>query len=146
MKTLVNFESVYESVNNCMKATKEERNLWKTTFNSLSRLLRVAQSKEGIKIVKPIFERFNLPTTGKVKPSEILALIPSEYMKEDKKGNSFPCYLSKVVKKEKDKEGNLVECKDKEGNLLYVYELRPVRDNAWTLDKFVKVLATATAK
>lgn len=146
MKTSVNFETVHTNVVNVMKETKEERNLWKATFNSLSRLLRVAQTKEGMKIVAPIFGRFNLPTTGKVKPSEILALIPSEYMKEDKKGNINPCYLSKVVKKEKDKEGNLVECKDKEGNTIYEFKLTSVKDNAWTLDKLVKVLATATAK
>lgn len=136
--TQINYSKVFENVNAVMKDTQKERDLWKLTFNSASRLLREAQTKEGFKIARPIFERFNLPLTRKFKPSELFELIPSDLWMKDKKNNSYPCYVSRSV--EKNEDGT--DKKDKNGNLIYKFRLCPIRDNTWTFDKFVKLMSS----
>ena len=138
MKTL-NCSKVFESVNAGMKETKDERNLWKKEFCSLSKLLRDAQTVAGFKIVKPIFERYDLPLTRKMSAAEFIERLPVECFKEVR-DDLIPAYVSRSAKR--DEAGNVM--KDKEGNVLeWEYKLTPVR--VWTLDKFVKVLATAEA-
>lgn len=134
MKTFANVES-YNNVVNTMKQTREGRTLYKQTFCSLSRTLRNMQTKEGMRSCAPIFEALGLPTTGKIKPSEILARIAA--WTEDKNGNKIPAYTSRTAVL--DKDGNPVL--DKDGNRTYTYRLVGVKDGAWTIDKFVKVLA-----
>lgn len=132
----INVES-YNKVANSMKETKEARSIWKQSFCSLSRLLRVAQTKEGLAIVKPIFEAFNIPTTGKVKPSEM-----ESYFKvwtEHKKLGNLPAYISRRAKR--DDAGVIL--KDDKGNVIYEYVKTAVRPNNWTLDNLVKVLASS---
>lgn len=127
----------YNQVANSMKETREARNIWKQKFCSLSRLMRTAQTKEGLEIVKPIFEAFNIPTTGKVKPSEIEQKF--KVWTETKKNGNIPAYISRKAKR--DEAGEIV--KDDKGNVIYEYVKTAVRPNNWTLDNLVKVLASS---
>jgi len=125
-----------ENVNKVMNSTKKARQAWKKSYFSLSRLLRDTQLKASMKINASTFEAIGLPTTGKVKPDEVLALIPNFVV--TKKGERLPAYAA--TKLIKDKDGNPVL--DKDGNKTYDYILRPVREGQWTLDILVKVLAS----
>lgn len=124
----------FNNVKNMLKNTKKERDLWKTQFNSLNKLCREMQSREGKKISAPVLAQFG-----------IVEHVNADQLRErfacwvtDKKGNKLPAYTTRTA--QVDAEGN--EKKDKEGNTLYDYRLTAIRDNAWTFDKLVKCLAS----
>lgn len=66
---------------------RRETNLTKTKFHSLNRLLREVQTKENFEKVRHFFEENNLPLTRKVKPAEIMTLIPESRYPKDKDGH-----------------------------------------------------------
>lgn len=68
---------------------RRDPNLIKTKFHSLSRLLREVQAKENFEKVRPFFKENNLPLTRKVKPAEIMALIPESKCRIDKDGRKI---------------------------------------------------------
>ena len=124
-----------------MKETKKERTIWRSNYFSLSRLLRDTQTKEGLKITTPIFAALNLPTTGKIKPSEILESLSDSQFYTDKKGNKFPAYVTR--REITDENGNPVLTK--EGLKTYEYKLTPIREGSWTLDKLCKLISDRNA-
>lgn len=66
-----------ESVNKVTKEKKIEIDVSKTNFHSLSRLLRELQTRENFKKVEPVFKKLNLPLTRRVKPADIMAIVPN---------------------------------------------------------------------
>lgn len=120
-----------------MKATRKQRNIWKKEYFSLSRLLRDTQTKSALTITAEIFAELGLPTSGKIKPAEVLnGLNPAQFV-DDKKGNKFPAYVTQVAIL--DAEGKPVL--DAEGNKTYNYKLTAIREGGWTLDKLCKLIS-----
>ncbi|MBR1667296.1 MAG: hypothetical protein IJ693_03335 [Bacteroidaceae bacterium] len=72
-----------------IRIPRKEADLMKTKFHSLSRLLREVQTKENFEKVRPFFEKCKLPLTRKVRPAEILALIPNSSCRIDSDGNKI---------------------------------------------------------
>lgn len=132
MATLAN---VFESVNNVMNTTKEVRKDWRTSYNTLAKLLKETQTKEGFKVAGKWFEQMGLPTDRKVSKTFVESLFKLHYT--DKKGIEYPAYIARKTKK--DKDGN--EVTDKDGNKVYEFVTRPVKNGQWTLDVLTKVLA-----
>lgn len=53
------------------------------SYNSLSKLLHVIQSRDMMKYISPLFETLDIPTTGKVTPKQIINLLdPNQLVKE----------------------------------------------------------------
>ena len=69
--------TVLRILNNTM-AEKMVCNYLKVTYNSLSSLLRNTQTKQGFIFAKPVFENLSLPIDRKVKPADILRIIPEK--------------------------------------------------------------------
>lgn len=66
-----------KNVNKVTKEKKIEIDVSKTNFHSLSRLLRELQTRENFKKVEPVFKKLNLPLTRRVKPADIMAIVPN---------------------------------------------------------------------
>ena len=66
-----------------------ENDLLKAKYYSLSRLLREIQTIDNFKKVEHIFALYNIPLTRKVKPAEILSLIPDNIYSTDEKGHKI---------------------------------------------------------
>ena len=129
----------FESAAKVMKATKEDRSIWNKSYYSLSRLLRDMQTKTGLKMTAPIFEQLGLPTGGKVRPADVLALVPN--FKETKSGEKLPAYISRTKKVEELPDGTKKDVLDADGKPVYEYKLSAVREGQWSLDKLCKILA-----
>ena len=131
-----------------MKETSKNRTEWKKAYHSLSRLLRDSQMKSAMAITAPIFSAIGLPISGKVKPADVLGLLSPDQWDVNKKGEKFPCYMAKkVITKEVDVEGQTVRVPvlDAQGNKQYTYDLKPIHEGQWTMDKLVSLVATAYA-
>lgn len=50
------------------------------SYNSLSKLLHVIQSRDMMKYLSPLFEALDIPTTGKVTPKQIINLLDSNQL------------------------------------------------------------------
>jgi hypothetical protein len=64
-----------------------EDNFLKVKYHSLSQLLRVIQTSDNFKKVEHIFSLYNIPLTRKVKPAEVLSLIPDSKYHIDENGH-----------------------------------------------------------
>lgn len=80
-------KAIRECINITDRIPRHEDNIMKLRYNSLSRLLREAQSKDNYIKVEPIFEKYGIPLTRRVKPADILARIPDSCFTTDKDGN-----------------------------------------------------------
>ena len=77
---------IREYIDIMIRIPHQEDNLMKIRYDSLSRLLREIQSKENFIKVEPIFKKYGIPLTRKVKPADILARIPDSCFVIDKDG------------------------------------------------------------
>lgn len=144
MKT--NFVNNFESANIVMNNTKNLRKAWHKEERTLSRLLRLAQEKKMMPYTAPIFEAAGIPTSGKVKPADILAQV-TNFMEVKKE--MLPAYLREVKvylrdpegKIVKDADGNRVTKKDADGNDVTTLKLTPIKEGTWTLEKLLKAVA-----
>ena len=50
------------------------------SYNSLSKLLHVIQSRDMMKYISPLFEALDIPTTGKVTPKQFINLLDSNQL------------------------------------------------------------------
>lgn len=78
---------IRECINIKDRIPRQEDNIMKLRYNSLSRLLREVQSKDNFIKVEPIFAQYGIPLTRRVKPADILARIPDTCFITDKNGN-----------------------------------------------------------
>lgn len=65
----------------------KENNLLKKNFSSLSRLLHELQTKQNFPKVKSVFQEHNLPLSRKLRPKQIINMIPDSACRIDKDGN-----------------------------------------------------------
>ena len=79
--------AIRECININTMIPRQEDNFIKIRYSSLSRLLREVQSKDNFNKVEPIFEKYGIPLTRRVKPADILARIPDSCFTTDKDGN-----------------------------------------------------------
>lgn len=140
MTNLVNVSvENFNEVVNYFKSTKEVRNMWNAEYKTLNKLLRTIQSKTGRKIARPVLEKFGI--TEHINADDMCAKFFRCWV-EDKKGNKFPAYVSRKMRK--DKDGNAIL--DKEGNKTYDITLTAVREGRWSFEALIKCLASEPAK
>lgn len=131
---------IEDYINNAMNLKKMERNLYKATFSSLNRLLKVTQKVENFTEAKPIFEMLNLPLNRKVTPAHILSRVPESNFYIDKDGNKYLANRHRRKKYSINSKGEKVEIRDINGKPVYEYKLYPIQKNSWSLEKLVKLL------
>ena len=137
---------VVESANEVMKANSKDRKSFKESYYSLSRLLRDSQMKSMMSLTTPLFESVGLPTTGKVKPSEVLARLSAKQLQTEKDGSVSVLMWSRVQKREKDAQGVLQPVFEADGKTpVMVDKSSRIKEGSWNIDKLLRLMAQAAA-
>ena len=113
------------------------KNTTSQSFNSMSKLLRVMQSKEMINYTSSLFKLLNLPTTGKISPTEFkLMLEPEQFVQETTSDGTFDRIVlwSQSQKVEILKDGTRVDMFEKDGvTPIMVTQKTKIREGQWKL-------------
>ena len=106
-------------------------------FHSLSKLLRVMQSKGMMKYTSSLFELLKLPTTGKITPPDFVNMLePEQFIKETTKEGSINRIVvwSQSQKTEKLMDGTRIKIFEEDGvTPIMIDKTKKILEGKWTL-------------
>ena len=115
------------------------------SYNSLSKLLHVIQSREMMKYISPLFEALDIPTTGKVTPKQIINMLDTKQLVKEttKEGTSNRIALwTKSQKVEIQPDGTRKKVFMADGiTPVFVNKAKIIKEGKWSLKTLCDLVA-----